>query len=256
MNIIELFELFSDLYPIKLTSQKNITISYTDFKNVVEKYHGTDQNRKYYTSGENPDTFTKTIELTDHQIDIKRDLKDRLFDDYTKHIIHLCQNNRDQFKTNEKFDINIKKWLENCGSIDTGEIDRYLTRAIISKINNCRNYINYFGNLGLGQFIIVNENTHNYLHNIMKEELFNTGVEVLVNNKVENNTILIGRKNEIKQPGVLLVINDETNIIDNKLNIKYDFVDTGFNPQHHFYLIKIKTLKLERKEKLKRLYEL
>ena len=39
-------------------------------------------------------------------------------------------------------------------------------------------------------------------------------------------------------------------IIDNKLNIKYDFVDTGFNPQHHFYLIKIKTLKLERKEKL------
>ena len=56
-------ELNNNLYPLKSISEDIITISFMDFKNVVEKYHGTNLYRNYYTQGKNPDTFTKIINL-------------------------------------------------------------------------------------------------------------------------------------------------------------------------------------------------
>jgi hypothetical protein len=167
----------------------------------------------------------------------------------------------------DKFDIDFKKWktdLEKTGHVD---INKLLYRKMFTKIINCSNYIAVNGRIGLAHFVITNEKTHRLLFNRLDDI---RELRFYVSNELEDSDMIIGRKNDSTQPGILLFFNESdadiakrvfseqdpygeedwenndvkdirlTTIGEKKyINLPYEFISTGFFPEKQFFYIKI-----------------
>jgi len=84
------------------------------------------------------------------------------------------------------------------------------------------------------RFIIFSDNINNQFIN----DIFEYPVHILVSKYLENNTIILGLKSKIDQPGVVLVTNK--NGIKNKNKIQLLVNSIGFFPNKMYFILKIK----------------
>jgi hypothetical protein len=259
---ILLNDLENIFYTVKPSEQRVISLMFVDF------HHNQEENQNVVPG---PDIFTKMSSLNEHII--SEDFNKQLFDEYIDKTITLSKKNRET-ELGEKFDITLKKWedewKESFAMASEEEIKKSKLRKIISKLNSCSSYIAMNGRIGPAQFVITNQKTYDFLKEILDDYVDNLGnMRIHISDKVEDGDILLGRKNEIHIPGVILVImqgedklatriiseadpygeedwNDEGGkTIDirelNKESIaSYDFIEIGFFPEKQFYMIKIK----------------
>jgi hypothetical protein len=145
-----------------------------------------------------------------------------------------------------KFDIDMKVLIDSSQNPLGGNVELAIQRKIIARINSCSNFIATSGRIGAGQFIITNKLTNEYLTQVF----MNVGHFLfIVDDRLENGTVIMGRKNDISQPGISLIINENSlnNIVYNKedideqiFNLKYGFSIAGFYPEKQFYTLYIK----------------
>lgn len=221
-------DLENDFYTILSVTEPSVTMTFIDFN---------------YDSTTNevwgPDVFNKDVFLKEVPIVIKNDvvesIKEHLNLEFTNIIKELSKKSRNK----DSFDIDIDKWKESDPSIVFD--NHIITRKIVAKIHNCMNYIATNGRIGSGRFIIINDKTFEFLYHIIDEWIFNLNIKFVINKELEDSDLIMGRKNEIDQPGVVLVL-DEKSLYDiskdgKTINLKYNFSINGFKPENQYYLI-------------------
>jgi len=249
----------NNFYTIKGTTQDTTNIRFVNFQ-----------------YGVSPNIYQKAVKvqsLTFLNKDITiKDIKNEIDKDFFKIITGLSNQHSEIASSilpniSKKFDINIKDLKSKGLSVD---------RTIIAKFNNVSNLIAVEGRIGPSQYIVSNNDTYNYILNYIghNQFLFHNGIMMIgnmpyiINDNIEGDIILLGRKNRIDQPGVhcLILTNDKGDIlfdttydpkmINKKVTIYYKIVDLGTHPYYQFYSIKTRNIAYYRKLKLKRIKDL
>jgi len=218
------------LYPILSTELDDIRMSFIDFKCEDEFDIGS------------PNIYTKDIKLKTVPVeiiddnDIETSLSNHLDSEFIQLVKYVSIKNRISNKIiNENFDISIEKLINEFGNASAIE-------KIIFKLNNCSSYIATNGRIGPAQYIITSEKINNFI--LSEENINNVYFKLYINRNIENENIIVGRKNDIDQPGISLIINENSfNDItsDNGkliMNLKYKFSVNGFYPEKQYFLIK------------------
>lgn len=237
----------NDLYSILPVDQPIITMSFIDFK-----YEKEIQDSGLYENILSPDVCKKEIKLNTIPIEIIDDnietsVKEHLDLEFIRMIKEEGLKNRkndsadEHFKEN-KFDINIEKMRENYVDSDEETTKHGILRHVIARINNCSNFIAAFGRIGPAHYVITNEKTNDFLFE--SEMSFGNHLKFYVDKELKDEDIILGRKNGVDQPGVVLIINE--NSINNVgeyngkkyVKLDYTFSVNGFQPQHQYFLIK------------------
>jgi len=172
-----------------------------------------------------------------------------------------------------KFDLYIK---------DTDNIDKYNSiinayqdgQKILNKITNASHYIASQGRVGPGQWIIGNRKTYNYLLKYMSDInlTYNSNNQLMIgkspfiiNNTIEDDIVLVGRKNLIDQPGIhCVILTDNNGCIDIKkasnsfsmtanLMLYYALVEVGSQPFLQYFKMNTKSLSYYRYKKLEKI---
>jgi len=233
----------SFLYSIYNTDVEELNIIFIDFK-----YQESEPDDEYQTVI-GPDVFKKSLKLKTVDVEIKNDdieesLKNYLNVEFTNIIKELGEKSRSSKNTslNLSSDIDINKWREETPLIIGDNLA--LIRRIIAKFNNCSNYIATSGRIGPAQFIITNDIINKYLYDLTGDLMFLNRLKYFVCKNLDNSEIVLGRKNEIDQPGVCLIVKEtslnELYENDNKkyIKLKYNFSINGFMPESQYFLIK------------------
>lgn len=251
-----------DLYSIKFTEQNEIELLFVDFKY--------DMSEKDNTNGFiGPDIFTQKTKINEKRIEVEDDilksLNDVLQSEFVKKAKIEGLKNREKSNIGNKFDLDFKKWETDLKKTGSDNIQLALIRRLFAKINNCSSYIASDGRIGPAQFVITNEKTHKLF-----EDFIGVGfMRYYVCNELEDCDIILGRKNDYTQPGIILIVNENnsmtskrvfseqdpygeedwgydikeislTTIGDKKyVDLSYEFVSIGFFPEKQFYCIKI-----------------
>ena len=96
-------------------------------------------------------------------------------------------------------------------------------RLFLSKINSASNIIAAYGRIGLGNHIIMSEKNYSYIEKY--KESFSKYTIIIED--IED--IIVYRVNEITQPGLLLMKNDD----------KYGIIKLGLFPEKQYFKIKV-----------------
>ena len=233
-----------------------------------------------------PQIFTKNIQL--HRLDIPvsinanindlqetyilyNHIKNEINKEYFKLITELGEKNRIDAPMNH-FDISITKLKEIYPNHDIGKI-------IISKFISSSNYIATEGRIGPARWITSNNKTYKYiLDNLLDSTYLDNNLLIgnipyIINDAIDDDIILLGRKNTISQPGVFCTILTDENgyiiiqehfnyqdynpgIYQKTLSIYYSVDEIGFNPKTQFLKLNTKSLGYYRAKKLQRIKEL
>lgn len=254
----------NDYFSIKGTPLLNTTLAFVDFQyssNVGSL------NNSIPMSTISPNIFQKSVQLKPlvfHNTLNVSNIANEFNKNFIKIISDLGEKHRnvDPVKI---FDININDMRRKGMSPD---------RGIIAKLNNVSNYIATEGRIGPAQFIVSNSKTYTYiLKHISSMGLFKGKVLWIgnmpykIDNSVEDDIILFGRKNRIDQPGVhCLILTDEDgyiqfqSLVDPNLNTKimlhYNIVDVGFQPYNQFFKINTRDITYYRNLKLQKIKEI
>jgi len=176
------------------------------------------------------DVNTKTFKI-DNRIELNisktfnnfnfNDIKDIINKDFINKITKLGKQNRNDYK-----DINL--------DISVKEYKFDISRKIRSKFNSASNIIGSIGRLGPAQYTISNSKTYDYILSYINKDdilVFDNailnigGMPYLIDNSIEDDIILFGRKNEIDRTGVhCLILTDDDN------NIRFDKIDSPYSP--------------------------
>ena len=233
-----------------------------------------------------PNIYQKTIQL--HKLDIPisidkfsnigdlqethilyNNIKNAINKEYFKIITELGEKNRVDSPV-DRLDIFIDKLKKDYPK--SGE----LGRNIYSKFMSSSNYIATNGRIGPGQWLVSNTKTYKYIINYLNMELMYDAdsnllignMPYVVNDLIDDDIILMGKKNNISQPGVNCVIltDDDGYIITQEyisstgyskiLSVFFSIDDIGLNPEHQFFKINTRSLTYYRCKKLKRIKEL
>lgn len=255
-------ELDNQFFSIKGTQQQDTNLVFIDFQ-----YNATLST----ISTISPNVFQKTFKLNPITF-INRNLtykeiQDELNKDYIKKISDLGEQHRelDTVQT-KKFDINIQDMKKRGMTPD---------RGIIAKLYNASNLIAVEGRIGPAQFIVSNSKTYNYILNYIGSvgvfkgnELWIGNMPYIINKAVEDDKILLGRKNQIDQPGThcLIMVDDNGYIqfqemknpdnFDTKLVMYYCIDDVGFHPYYQIMKLETRDITYYRNLKLQRIKQI
>lgn len=141
-------------------------------------------------------------------------------------------------------ELGLKKNDESISVLDIMlKADDDPVRGIFHKILYRSNYIAVNGRIGSAQYTISSENTNDML---LKSDTYHSLTHI-VDKEMDDETIIIGRKNDVFQPGVFLVLNENSlsNIEYNEKGEKYvvlnyEFAVVGFHPEKQYLTMKIK----------------
>lgn len=197
-----------------------------------------------YSTTISPEIVKKTVELKKVPIKIEEDIDSitlHLQREYIEIIKELGLKNLEKSKRNDdgssNFDIKLKPGQE------------YSIRNLITKLIYASNYIAAYGRIGPAQYVIASENTTDLMLQILQtlQKFSRKSFTIIENKEMDDETIILGRKNEFSQPGVLLVLNEnsfskiEYNEKGEKYVIlNYAFAVVGFHPENQFLTLKIK----------------
>lgn len=150
-----------------------------------------------------PEVFAKNIELS-KPIDM-----DKIREDYLSKIVELSNLNASvDVESSKKFTYTEEDFKEN--------------KNINFTITNALNLVACDGRIGKATALIVSEKNYEKF-NIDTEYIKQNGIqEIVFDDSIED--IIVYRKNNIDQPGLILLYNDE----------KYNFIDIGFYPHRQF----------------------
>ena len=193
-------------------------------------------------------------------------IKNTIFNDFFKKVAILGEQNR---LTNIKFDIDISEIKKNSSNIG---------RSIIARLNNASNYIASQGRLGPAQWFASNNKTYVYILSYMTDlnltynndgQLMIGNAPFIINDLIDDDMILLGRKNSIEQPGIHCIFktDSDSNIrfqeyssIGYRDNInfitEYAMDDIGSKPCLQYFKINTRSIGYYRKLKLQRLKEI
>lgn len=197
---------------------------------------------------------------------VYKNIKDVLNKKYFEIITRLCKKHR----SNKKYDINISELKEK--KLDIG-------KHIISKVVSIGNFIATEGRIGPSHWAISNKNTYDYilLHlgdmnsytpNIRFENgnLQLTNIQYLIDESIEDDIIIHGRKNDNTQTGVnCAILSDSDGHIyfdiyedeyTKNLVMYFSFCEVGFEPENHFYVQNTRDIKYYRRKKIEKIREL
>jgi len=164
----------------------------------------------------------KTIKIDDDYVE------ENIIDEFINKVFNICDVNSYINKLKEHNIDNIN---------NTNEI-----RKLMSKIIMCGSYIATNGRIGPAHFILM---PYKYF-NILSQFINNTklgGMTVIPTNKLTDK-IILGRKNQIDQPGIFLLHDKNEN--------KYKLVDIG-TAKNQYHVLKVKFIKDERRKKIEKI---
>jgi len=240
---------FQPLYNIVVTDSADpIKFMFVDFK------YGYNESGDIIDIG--PDIFSNEIHLKNELVEIKENnivesLTQYLNLEFLKIVDEQADKNRNSKNSpfdengNSKFDVDCSKISEEIKTSfpDVDDISIFLKRKIVAKLYNLSNWIATMCRIGPGKFLITNSKTNEYLlklfDNIEKFRFF-------VSETLEDGKIIMGRKNYFDQPGILLVLNENSieDIVykDGKsyVNLLYSFSMNGYNPETSYFSMYIK----------------
>lgn len=260
-----LFEKVEGIYDIKteegrmLEAQPLYNIISTDARDSSVKIMFVDYRESTEEEKKDPninslsiDIFEQEVELKMELVEIKNDnMPDSVMDYLNKEFVQIVQKQSDKNRNsidspkndegNSKFDIDYNKILESSNGVSM-----QILRKIVAKLNNLSNWLAVTGRIGAGKYIISNSETNKFLletTNSLMDNLF----RFVVDDTVENGKIIMGRKNSFDQPGIILVLNENSlfDIVYNEegksfVNLIYAFSVNGFHPERQHFTIYLK----------------
>ena len=268
---IELFD--NDLYTVKGCHQQNSILSFFDILNTPVNQNSLVNSTFTLT------TYNKQINLIPLHIsvDIDMDMTDiinvhyiyneiklELNKEFIKKVKELSEKNR----YNTEYDIIISQIKKKYS--DKFQAERF----IISRFNRNNNYIISKNRIGPCNWIISNTKTYNYiLENISdlreydkSNHLIIGNMSYIINDFVEDDIIIMGRKNNLENPGVnciiqidkdgYIVFDEVINSSSRILRMYGAIVDTGFNPEFNYLNVRIRDIRYYRKKKLEKIKEI
>lgn len=185
-------------------------------------------------------------------------IKSTLDKEFCKKITELGEKHKN---LDLKFDIDISGELRKNKNID-------ITRYIFGKLFSASNYIATQGRIGGSHYFLSNKKTYNYILSYLSTTgLIYTNNNLIIGNsaymiddEIDEDIIIAGRKNDMTQPGVHCIILTDTNkdiyfdqiqtFQGTKLIMYYDIFDVGNNPEYQYFQINTRTLSYYRKKKL------
>ena len=213
----------------------------------------------------------KTINIsvsryTQHDEEIRflyNSIKTNIYKEFFKQITILGEKNR---SANIKFDIDIPDIRKNSKNIG---------RSIVARLNNASNYIASQGRIGPAQWLVSNNKTYNYILSYMTDLglIYNSDGQLMIGNApfiidelIDDDIILLGRKNGIEQPGVHCIIKTDSSHIKfqeySSYNTDINYIaetvidSNGFQPHLQYFKINTRSVSYYRMLKLQRLKEL
>jgi hypothetical protein len=195
-------------------------------------------------------------------------IKNEINKAYFKIITELGEKNRINAPMNKLDIINIQNINDDSSSI---------SKKVYSKLISASNYIASEGRLGPAQWLVSNNNTYKYILNYLldmnlsydtNDNLLIGNIPYIIDDLIDDDIILIGRKNNIDQPGVICTIltDENDNIITQEysnisfyqktLSIFFSVDDIGINQKHQFLKINTRSIGYYRAKKLQRIKEL
>ena len=281
---IKLNELENDLYTIKESKSKNFSMVFVDFQYPGYNSSLGSSSGSPYQQTISPNVFTKYVSLNSLIFQTNNltidDIKYEINKEFIKKITELGEQNREfapkTSPTTSKFDINIEQMKMNI--IDSKNVTQsaWISRKIITKILNITNYIAINGRIGPAQWLISNSKTYHYIlenlgnvNFLMKNNILNLGnMPYIINELVENDIILLGRKNNIDSPGVhcIILTDDDGYILFNEisypdkdytnLTMYCSVVNVGFYPYYQYFKTNTRDIKYYRNMKLQKIKEI
>ncbi len=275
----------NDFYSINGVNAINVNISYMDFQYSTTTCTTTiPTGNGSYPITVSPNVFTKSIQLDYLDISFNpysrnSDIENMklLFDNirvelnksYFKRLTDLGEKHRITAPMNS-FDINMRDIKLKC-KLEKKSV----SRNIISKLMMASNYIAAIGRFGPAQWILSNSNTYKYiLENIESDDLtFSNNIMTfgnipyVVNDLIDDDIMLLGRKNDSTSPGLhCFILTDKNNNIhiseiinsydyQKTYRIYYKIEEIGINPEYNFLKLNPRTLSYYRAKKLKRIKE-
>lgn len=238
------------LYNIMVTDNKDfIKVMFVDFK----------EDDLLSNDGEisEPD-FTKCFQIFTNEIHLKNELveikDDNISESLTQYLnlefLKIVEEQADKNRNskispldeneNSQFDIDCLKFSEEIkiSFPDIDDISIFLKRKILAKLYNLSNWIATTCRIGPGKFLITNSKTNDYL---LKLHINIEQFRLFVFDSLEDGKIIMGRKNSFDQPGILLVLNENSieDIVykDGKsyVNLLYSFSANGYNPERNYF---------------------
>ena len=272
-------ELFDNpLYTVTHTNTDKLSVSFVDFN--------TTPATNLSMSSITPSVIIKNIQL--HRLDISipntrfqnnaelqethilyNYIKNEINKEYFKIITKLGEKNRIDAPT-AAFDV----------FIDTLKKDKTpnIGRRIYSKFLSASSYIASNGRMGPAQWLTSNFKTYKYILNYLDMELVYDNnsnllignIPYLVNDLIDDDSILIGRKNSITQTGChctiltdkdgYIITNEHVNTeyydYNKTISVYFSVDDFGITPQTQFLKIGTRSLTYYRCKKLQRIKEL
>lgn len=270
---IKYFE--NDIYSIIPTINNKNSITYMDFN-----YNYVNNSNTNYC---NTSIYQKSIQLDYFEIEYNLYLNNNLL---YKDIFYFIKNkiDKDIFtlikNLGEKNRLNAPSNITNF-NIEQIKKETNVTKNITQKIAGINNYIYTQGHALFANprsdYIISNNKTYKYIFDNLdiNEIIFDnksnyltiSNIPYLVNDNIDDDIILIGRKASKNDPGVYcailtdedgnIIINEMSNISYNKKKIiQYRVFDIGNNPEYQFMKLDIRSLSYYRGKKLKRIKEI
>ncbi len=220
-------------------------------------------------------------------INLIKIIKDRITDNFIEKAIELGKINKSSDFENKKYDISVSKIknsiavpIHTLPELNNYELSNMIGRKIISKFMMLSNYITK-GRIGPAQYFISNSKTYNYIldhihdtnlvysKNKQGTNLLNIGgITYQINDKVEEDIIIVGRKNTIEQTGVhCIILTDNEGYIkfdiftdpislSTKIRMYYEIIDIGLSPELQYMIIDTRDISYKRYKKLQRIKEL
>lgn len=260
----------NDFYIVKPMNNTVGTISFVDFV--------------YSTSTVQPNIFNKNIQLHKLEISISKYLnisemqyvnyiysiiKKEIDNEYFKKITELGEKNRFNAPVN-RLDIDISKMRTEYNG-DFGTVSRRITSNCITSSN----FIAVNGRCGNAHWITSNIKTYNYLINYLdssynNDNKINIGnIQYIINDSVDDDILLLGRKNTIDQSGAhcFILTDDDGYILFNEyINagdhfnknyvIYYAIEDIGISPELQYLKLNTRSLSYYRRKKLEKIRKL
>lgn len=198
------------------------------------------------------------------------DIKKIITNKFIEKITELGKYNRESNIENQKYNISITKLKKEVKESYT------IARKIISKILMSGNNIAMNGRIGPAQYLISNSKTYDYIMNYLThiEIIYdNNNVKIgnmiyYVDDAVQDDVIVFGRKNKIEQTGVhcLILTDDEGYVqyqqinnpysLSTKFVLFYEIIDVGFTPEKQYMTIDTRDISYKRFKKLERIKEI
>jgi len=248
METVNIKNINSDLYSIKLSEQRNTSILYVDFHYDISSKSKSIYNRVTGVMPQpaviGPDVFTMTVTLNEVQLDLENSILNKFkkdFDDkFALMALELGKKHRFELSLIEE---RKKKLQEIMGITTKNDFDIVSMDKAVLKIFQVQNLIAVDGRIGQGEYILMNENTYNKYIKRLQEPV---NIKFIINDNIPDKAFVMGRKTTQEQPGILGIVltdklgNIEYTITDDKFKINASLVSIGFHPQRQFYTFFIK----------------